>query len=125
MRTRLLSLVVAGVLLFGAAARADSPPSRARWIPVGILYAVSATGASLFAYGTYQIENAPNARTLGLYHAAANTGSTLSGVGAAMFGLGAIGGTMVMLMAAIIPSRSSRRAQLVPTGNGVGVVGVF
>jgi hypothetical protein len=117
-----LAILVVLALLAGVPRQAHAANSNTRWIVSGILYGLSAIGFAVAAYGVYQIETAPNARTLGLYHATANAGQWESGAGAAVGVLGLIGGSMTIL---ISNSTSRRRVALVPTGNGLAVRGWF
>jgi hypothetical protein len=124
LRGRVVSVVLAFLIVF-AAARPAHADNRRRWIIAGILYGLSAVGSGLLAYGTYQIEAAPNARTLGLYHAAANSGEVEQGVGGAAMGLFGVAATMSIIIGGIQPQRPRPRVQLVPTGNGLAIGGAF
>ncbi len=121
-RWRRLAILVVLTLLATTPRPAHAATSNTRWIAAGILYGLSAIGFGLAGYGLYQIETAPNARTLGLYHATANAGGWESGVGAAVGVVGLLGGTLTLV---ISHATRPRRVALVPTGNGLAVRGAF
>ncbi len=115
------------IVLLGPIRRAEAqPPSRGGIIAAIVLYSIAAAGIGLFSYGVWQVETAPNARTLGIYHAQENSGTTEETIGAAAWVLGTVTGSVAMLISST-RGTTRRRAGLlvVPTGRGVALAGTF